>query len=306
MGVLGLQSQDQFAQLCQAHGFCEYLNAIPPDWPAPKPKLIWFEANACSGDSISTLNVVKPKLGQLICALFDIRYWEALMVGQGEQAIQSLVETVEAGDFILVVEGAIATRDLGVYTVPFLLNDYAFTSLQLLQWMAPHAQWIVAVGTCAAFGGPSAARPNLSGSKGVQDVITEPVVNVSGCPVNPDWLLGTLYHIVHFGRPELDRFNRPTLFYGATVHTHCQRRSYFDKQQFAKQLGDPECMFELGCMGPVTGSDCPYRLWNDHLNWPVKASTPCIGCTNAGFPDESTPFYTPLSVKRPRRDEGGD
>jgi hydrogenase small subunit len=100
--------------------------------------------------------------------------------------------------------------------------------------------------------------------------------------------------------PELDRYQRPTLFYGQTIHAGCQRRSYFDNGVFAKNLGDPECMFSLGCMGPITGADCPNRMWNDHLSWPVKASTPCIGCTKSGFPDRSTPFYTPLTVKSPK------
>jgi hydrogenase small subunit len=119
----------------------------------------------------------------------------------------------------------------------------------------------------------------------------------------PYWLTGTLYHLLLFGLPEIDRYQRPTLFYGQTIHSICQRRSYFDQGSFAAELGDPECMYSLGCMGPVTGADCPYRLWNNHLNWPVKASTPCIGCTKSGFPDKSTPFYTPLPAKLPKRTE---
>jgi hydrogenase small subunit len=266
-----------------------------------KPSFIWFEANACSGDSISVLNAVKPNLRQILKDILDVRYWNALMPEQGERAIQNLIAAVEAGGFILAVEGAIATAGQGRYAVPFKQGNEIFNSEELLRWMAPRAKYIVAVGTCACFGGPSAARPNPSKSKGVWEIIQKPlVVNVAGCPVNPDWLLGTLFHLIRFGLPEVDRYQRPTRFFGQTVHASCQRRSDYDTENFAENPGDPECMFSLGCMGPVTGADCPNRMWNDHLNWPVKASTPCIGCTKSGFPDKSTPFFIPLPEKAPK------
>ncbi len=306
---------DQFKSFCQANrnrsDFSRRLiDSFSKDLaPGPKPPLIWFEANACSGDSISTMNAVDPELGQILCSMVEVRFWNALMPNQGEKAQEGFFSTAEAGDFILIVEGAIATAGNGRFTIPFKAGTYLFTSEELLLYLAPKAKYIIAVGTCAAFGGPSAARPNLSGSKGVWEILqNRPVINVSGCPINPDWLTGTLYQLLLFGLPEVDRYQRPTLFYGQTIHSICQRRSYFDQGSFAVELGDPECMFTLGCMGPVTGSDCPYRLWNDHLNWPVKASTPCIGCTKSGFPDKSTPFYTPLpdKLEKPAARRGSD
>ncbi|HYH02919.1 MAG TPA: hydrogenase small subunit, partial [Bacillota bacterium] len=301
--------QDQFIAFCREHGSQPGLSAkllhhfgAELTSAVPKPPLIWLEFNACSGDSISMLNTVHPELGQIICSLVEVRYWNALMPAQGKAALENLLHTAETANFILVIEGAIATAAQGLYCIPFKIDGYSLTSLELIRWLAPRARFIIAAGTCATFGGPSAARPNPSGSIGVSEIISEPVVNVSGCPINPDWFTGTLFHLLLFGPPEVDRYQRPTLFYGRTNHTICQRRSYFDSKQFASKLGDPECMISLGCMGPVTGADCAYRLWNDHLNWPVKASTPCIGCTNPGFPDESTPFFTPLSQKRPRND----
>ncbi|MGE5582907.1 MAG: hydrogenase small subunit [Bacillota bacterium] len=300
--------KDQFESFCRFYRNDQRFGLKMADTFGPalsgsqaRPPFIWFEANACSGDSISTLNATKPNLGQILCSFLEIRYWNALMPGQGGQAVQRLLETVETGDFILAVEGAVATAGRGRYAIPFKQNNYLFTSEELVKWMALKAKYVVAVGTCAAFGGPSAARPNPSNSKGVWEVFSGPVVNVPGCPINPDWLLGTLFHLLLFGLPEVDRYQRPTLFYGQTIHSLCQRRSYFDNNSFAQNLGDPECMISLGCMGPVTGADCPYRLWNDHLNWPVKAGTPCIGCTKSGFPDKSTPFYTPLREKMPKR-----
>lgn len=274
---------------------------LEPIQSPSKIPFIWFEANACSGDSISLLNAVQPNLRQIILDILDVRYWNSLMPMQGEAAVCKLAATVEEGGFFLAVEGAIATAEQGRYAIPFKQKERSFTSEDLLRWMAPKAQYIIAVGTCACFGGPSAAKPNPSGSKGVWEIIKEPVINVAGCPINPDWFLGTLFHLIWFGFPEVDRYQRPTLFYGKTVHSMCQRRSYFDTDRFAKKLGDPECLFSLGCMGPVTGADCPSRMWNDHLNWPVKANTPCIGCTQSGFPDQSTPYFVTLPKKMPNK-----
>ncbi|MGE5542397.1 MAG: hydrogenase small subunit, partial [Bacillota bacterium] len=223
-----------------------------------------------------------------------------------------------AGSFLLIVEGAIPTRAEGRYGIiswekgPISTGGRPVTALELVRWLGPLAGTIMAVGTCATHGGPSAARPNPSGSLGTYAVLNDlappnKVINVTGCPAHPDWTMGTLAHILMYGPPEVDATGRPLFLYGNTVHRHCQRRSYFDRREFAAALGDPECMFSLGCMGPVTHSDCPYRLWNTYVNWPVKAGTPCIGCTTPEFPDGSTPFFAPLSVKRPQpqRDDGG-
>jgi len=60
-------------------------------------------------------------------------------------------------------------------------------------------------------------------------------------------------------------------------------------------------MYKIGCKGPTTFADCPKRQWNsEHLSWPVKANTPCIGCTSPEFPDGDMPFFEHLpDVKLP-------
>ena len=263
----------------------------------PKPVLVWLEFNACSGDTISMLNATQPGLGQVLSELVAAAYWNGLMPAEGEAALAALMSAVERGGYFLAVEGAVPLRQGGLYAVPFIAGGRPAPAIEVFKAAEAGAAQIIAVGTCAAFGGPSAARPNPSDSRGVWEITNRPVINVSGCPINPDWVVGTLVHLILFGPPELDRYRRPVFLYGNTIHAHCQRRSYYDLGRFAGELGGAECMFSQGCMGPITGADCPYRLWNDHLNWPVKAGTPCIGCTKSGFPDKSSPFYTPLPQK---------
>ncbi|HWJ03213.1 MAG TPA: hypothetical protein VNU93_05995, partial [Verrucomicrobiae bacterium] len=110
-------------------------------------------------------------------------------------------------------------------------------------------------------------------------------------PAHPDWFIGTLYHLINYGIPELDTHNRPKLFFGRLLHDQCQRRTYFEKGIFAKHPGEPWCLYTIGCRGPRTYADCPNREWNQTDNWPVGCNTPCIGCVEPGFPDVSSPFF---------------
>ncbi|MDD2555264.1 MAG: hydrogenase small subunit [Syntrophaceticus sp.] len=269
-----------------------------------KLPVIWIETNDSGDNNISFMNSTFPYLGDIFQNMIDLLYSNTFMAAQGRDAVKLLDLTLErfAGEYTLVVEGAVPLRDNGLYTVIFKTIKGSITALEAVSELGQKAKYVVAAGTCASFGGPTAARPNITGSTSVQNVLQREVINVSGCPVNPDWLIGTLAHLLLFGRPELDELGRPSLFYEFTVHRHCQRRSYFDRNDLADSLGDIRCMFSQGCVGPKTGADCPYRQWDNYVNWPVKANTPCIGCTNPDFPDGSTPFFTPMPQKEESQD----
>jgi hydrogenase small subunit len=172
----------------------------------------------------------------------------------------------------------------------------------MLNWanlLGRNAMATLAVGTCAAYGGLSAADPNPSGSMSVTDVyktldISTPVINIPGCPCHPDWFIGTVSKILLYGMPEpkeLDEYGRLKLFYGRSIHNRCVNRDYLDDGIFATRFGDEGCLLELGCKGPFTNADCPIRLWNGNVNWCINAGSPCIGCTEKGFPDAHSPIY---------------
>jgi len=264
-----------------------------------KLPVIWLETSDSGDNNIAFMNTTYPYLQQVFTDMIDLLYSNTFMAAQGTDALDLLFESAEEfqGAFVLIVEGAIPTKDRGIYNVIARTNNGNITALDAVTNLGILAQHVVAVGTCASFGGASSAAPNTTGSVGVGSVLKQEIINVSGCPVNPDWLVGTLAHLLMYGKPELDNLGRPKLFYGNTVHRHCQRRSYFDNNDLAKKLGDVECMFSQGCVGPRTGADCPYRQWIDHVSWPVKVNTPCIGCTNQDFPDASAPFFKPFPEK---------
>lgn len=256
---------------------------------AKKINAIWLEATGCSGNIISFANGENPGIFNVLTQLITLKFNNTLMSTEGEKAFEQFLDTLN-GEFILLVDGAVSTKENGLYNVIAHYRGNPVTALEAVKLAGEKAKYVIAVGTCASYGGISAAKPNPSESKSVKEVLNREIIRVPGCPSQPDWVIGTLAHLIGFGMPELDEDGRPILFYGVTIHDNCTRRGYFDKKLFAKKIGDVECMFKLGCRGPVTKTDCPRRKWNGYVNWPVQANTPCIGCAQPYFPDGMVPF----------------
>ncbi|QGG49036.1 hydrogenase small subunit [Heliorestis convoluta] len=257
-----------------------------------KKKLIWLELTGCAGNIISLLNGIDPGLEELLQKQIDLCYNNSLMTAEGDQAMKQLFTTAD-DEFILAVEGAVTTKD-EQYNSIGRYQGRLISAMEAIQYLGQRAKSVIAVGTCATYGGISAAHPNPSGSisviKALQNIRSD-VISLPGCPSHPDWFLGTLAYLILYGTsPTLDSENRPILFYGLTIHDNCTRRSFFEKRIFARQLGEQTCMIALGCRGPITRTDCPTREWNSYLNWPIGANTPCIGCAHRTFPDGTSPF----------------
>ncbi|MTK11810.1 MAG: hydrogenase small subunit [Clostridiaceae bacterium] len=250
---------------------------------------MWLEVTGCSGNIISFLNSENPDLTYILTQLVNLTYNNTLMGAEGEFAFEQFLETLNT-EFILLVDGAVSTKENGYYNIIANYKGKPITALEAIKTAGEKAKYVLAVGTCASHGGISAAKPNPSGSKSVQEVINRDVIRLPGCPCHPDWVVGTIAHLVGYGMPEVDNEGRPLLFYGVTIHDNCTRRGFFDKGIFSEKFGDEGCMFKLGCRGPVTKTDCPRRQWNGHVNWPIGVNTNCIGCSQAYFPDGMEPF----------------
>lgn len=256
-----------------------------------KRNLVWLELTGCSGNIISLLDGSNPDFKYLISQMTHFIYNNSLSASEGQNAMKQLF-SVLGSDYILAVEGAVATKNNGLYNIIGRLNGKPITALEAVKTLGEKASHVIAIGACATHGGVSAARPNPAECVSVQSVLNRKVIKLPGCPCHPDWFMGTLAHILLYGEPELDSRDRPLLFYSTLIHDRCSRRSYFDKGIFAKKLGDKTCMFKLGCRGPVTRIDCPIRQWNQYVNWPIEDDTPCIGCAQFGFPDAMEPFIS--------------
>jgi hydrogenase small subunit len=224
------------------------------------------------------------------------------MAGSGEQVVQVLEDTARArkGNYVLAVDGSIPSGATATYCVMGERNSKPVTIIDRFEELARDAMAILAVGTCASFGGVPAAAPNPSNAQPVKKVledkgINKPLVNIPGCPPHPDWFFGTVASILLYGLPKADELDdnlRPLTFYGKLIHENCPRRAYFDEGKFAKKFGDEGCLYELGCKGPITYADCPTRHWNNGTNWVIGAGSPCLGCTQPEF--MNFPYYQKL------------
>ncbi|MFP3869514.1 MAG: hydrogenase small subunit [Syntrophobacteria bacterium] len=264
------------------------------------PPAVWIMGQGCTGCSVSILNTVHPTIEEVLTRIISLKFHETVMAASGELALQAQDHAAEKykGAFYLVVEGSIPTKADGMYAQVGTMKGVTRTMLNEVVHLGKKAAAVIAVGSCASNGGIPKARPNPTGARSVMEVfkdhgIKTPVINVPGCPPHPDWMVGTLAHVLLYGVPELDALGRPLLFFGQLIHDNCPYRGYFEYGIFAKHFGEEGCRYELGCKGPETYADCWKRRWNNGVNWCVQNAI-CIGCTQPDFWDRFEPLYESL------------
>jgi hydrogenase small subunit len=258
--------------------------------------VIWLQGQGCTGDSVSLLNTIYyMTIDGLLLNTIDLKYHPNLSAAAGDLAVQA-INNAATKNFILVVEGAIPT---GAYASACSIAT-GWTMADAVTQLAAKTPFVIAVGTCACYGGLSAGAPNPTGAKSVQAHLgrTRKVLSIPGCPANPDWIVGTIAYMLKYGFvPREDANNRPTDYFGKTVHSACPFNSTYAAGPWATAPGQNACKRMIGCRGPVTYSDCPTRKWNAGsantygVNWCVQSGTPCLGCTQPTFPDAMTPMY---------------
>ncbi len=268
-----------------------------------KPSVIWLSFQECTGCTESLLRASHPALDELILDLVSLDYHETLLAPSGYLAEKAREAAMKENDgkFILVVEGAIPTKDGGIYC-----KIGGRTALDLVKEAADRAGAIIAIGSCASFGGIPAAEPNPTGAKGAPQVLEgKTVVTLPGCPANPYIFLGTALQYATYGTlPELDQLGRPKFAYGRTIHEHCPRRAHFDAGRFAVRFGDEThrqgwCLYKLGCKGPQTHASCSVLHFGDVVNaWPIGIGHPCVGCTEQKLAFR-VPLHTTVEIDRP-------
>lgn len=264
---------------------------------AARPSVIWLSFQECTGCTESITRSYAPTIEDLIFNAVSLDYHHTLQAASGLQAEAARKQAMAAnhGEYLLIVDGSIPTADPGFSCIAGISN------LDMLKETAAGAAAIVAVGTCAAFGGIPHADPNPTGAVAVGDIITDkPIINVPGCPPIPVVMTSVLAHFLTFGIPELDELGRPKAFYGETIHDRCYRRPFYDKGLFAESFDDEGaragwCLYKLGCKGPVTKSVCATVKWNDGTSFPIQSGHPCLGCTEPNLWDGGG-FYKPLST----------
>ena len=254
---------------------------------ARRPSVIWLHYQECTGCSESLLRAEHPTLEKLILDVISLDYHETLMAAAGHQAEAARKAAMKAnkGKYVLVVEGAIPMAQGGSYC-----KIGGHKAVDLLKECAADAAAVIAIGSCASWGGMPSTGPNPSEARSVSEVLGKPVVTIPGCPPNPYNFLATVVHYLTFGKlPEVDAQGRPKFAYSRLVHENCERRAHFDAGRFALQFGDEGhrkgyCLYKLGCKGPETYANCSTIGFGEagENNWPVGCGHPCIGCSEKG------------------------
>ncbi|MBI4995660.1 MAG: hydrogenase small subunit [Rhodocyclales bacterium] len=265
---------------------------------ARRPSVIWLSFQECTGCTESLTRSHTPSLESLIFDLISLDYHHTLQAASGEAAEAAREAAMEEnyGKYLVVVDGSVPLGNPGYSTIAGIAN------IDVLRETAKGAAAILAVGTCAAYGGLPAARPNPTGAVAISDLITDkPIVNIPGCPPIPTVMTGVIAHYLAFGAlPELDSLGRPKAFYGETIHDRCYRRPFYDQGKFAETFDDEGsrkgwCLFKLGCKGPVTYNACATSKWNGGVSFPIQSGHGCIGCSEPNFWDAGG-LYNALSM----------
>jgi hydrogenase small subunit len=264
---------------------------------ARRQSVIYLSFQECTGCLESLTRAHTATLENLLFDLISLDYQHTIMAPSGTAAETSLEQAIKEnhGKYIVIVDGAIPMGDPAFGTVA------GRSMVEILRETAKGAAAIIAVGTCASFGGIPRANPNPTGAVPVADVVKDkPIINVPGCPPIPVVMTGVVAHYLTLGTiPELDSLGRPKVFFGDTIHDRCYRRPFYDQGKFAKTFDDEGarngwCLYELGCKGPTTYNACATVKWNGGVSFPIESGHGCLGCSEPNFWDAGS-FYAPLS-----------
>jgi len=267
-----------------------------------RPSVIWLHFQDCTGCSETLLRTSTPDLADLILNLISLDYHETLMAAAGRDAEAALQTAMQdnAGRYVLVVEGAIPRKAKGIY-----MKLAGRPALDVLAEVGGQAAAIIAIGSCASWGGIPSADPNPTDAVGVGAILKDgqPIVNIPGCPPNPYTLLGVVLQYASSGKlPALDELRRPKFAYDRYIHDHCPRRAHFDAGRFAGAFGDGGhrlgwCLYKLGCKGPATHAGCSTRHFNEVPDvWPIGIGAPCFGCTEQDVAFR-VPFFEQIKIR---------
>jgi len=275
-----------------------------------KKNMYWLQAGGCSGDSMSVLNMDSPDLFSQLSTLGIDVLWHPSLSTISPLEHNTLIEDILADRVsldIFCLEGNVV---MGPDESGMFDTFRGKPKKDLIMALAAKAKNIIAVGTCASFGGFGSHFGDELGGIGLQQhhekkggflgenfqtTIGNGVINLPGCPIHPKALEFVLSMISRDLPIELDKNATPKAYYHNTVHQGCTRNEHHEYRVEESIFGEEGCMFfHLGCKGPTTHASCNKYLWND-VNSKTRAGVPCFGCTDVTFP-HAAPFFETANI----------
>lgn len=290
--------------------------------PITEVHAFWLAGMSCDGCSIAATGAQNPSVEQLLTAAIPglpkvILHHPVLSVTAGKEFMKAH-HAAKAGKlgapYVVLYEGSVADERVadkfGGYWSAMgseIAADGSHQPIPTARWLkelAPGAAAVIAVGTCATWGGIPAASGNVTNAMSVMDFLGKdylsalglPPVNIPGCAPLGDNITETIASVLMFlagvgPLPEFDELGRPAWMFQSTVHRGCVRAGNYEEGKFATEYGQKECLVELGCWGPVVQCNMVSRGAIGHNGGCMNTGGICIGCTMPGFPDAFAPFY---------------
>ena len=264
--------------------------------------VLWLQAGSCGGCTMAVLEAGSRNLFDELCGRdIDVLWHPALSEATGSE-VRSLLDDIE-NDRVhldaLCVEGTLMTGPKG--SGRFQMSaSFGRPFAHLVRDLAGHARYVVAVGTCSAFGGIPADKGDVAEATGLQYLDDQvggllgkgfvsgaglPVINISGCAPHPGWIMETLSALSmdDLRGEDLDVLGRPRFISNHLAHHGCDRNEFYEFKASAATLSDRGCLMEnLGCRATQAQGDCNLRGWNGEGSC-TKGGFSCIACTAPGF-----------------------
>lgn len=271
--------------------------------------LYWLQLASCGGDSMSLLGSQSPDLPEVLQDSGVAVMWHPSLSNASPathaRLLQDLLEGVQPLD-ILCVEGAVVRGPGGTGMFDTLAGK---PKKDIAARLAARAQHVVAVGTCASYGGiPAIGATEATGLQFDRDVRGGflgadfvgcgglPVINLPGCPAHPQVLCDVLTDLARGVKPALDAQQQPREWYSMLVHQGCTRNEYHEFRIEEEDFGAPGCLFfHLGCLGPLTYGPCNKLLWAGRTSR-TRVGVPCVGCMRSDFP-RPHPFFETRQIE---------
>ncbi|HEV2073598.1 MAG TPA: hydrogenase expression protein HypE [Thermomicrobiales bacterium] len=278
----------------------------------------WLAGMSCDGCTVAVTGATAPSVEDLLIGRLPgvprvVLHHPVTSVESGEAFMRNYELAAEGkldAPYVVIYEGSIADESLAAETGGYwcaMGSETVPKPIPTTTWLkrlAPGAAAVIAIGTCATWGGIPAAYGNPTNSMSLMDFLGKdylsalglPVINVPGCAPIGDNFTETIAAVLLFLNglgplPEFDELGRPAWLFNQTVHQRCVRAGFYEEGTFAEHYGDPECLVEIGCWGPVVQCNITSRGAINHMGGCMNTGGVCIGCTMPGFPDRFAPFY---------------
>src|ERR1700727_3658203 len=184
----------------------------------PEVHILWIAAGlGCDGDSVSITAATQPSIEDVILGAIPglpkvHLHNPVLAYKNGDEFMKFWYMAAEGklNPFVLVVEGSIPNEQIKKegYWAAMGTDSKTGQPITTNEWidrLAPKALAVIACGTCATYGGIHAMSGKPTGAMGVpaylclgwKSVAGLPVVNVPGCPVQPDNFMETLLYLLY-------------------------------------------------------------------------------------------------------------